>query len=41
MFTKYAYKNGPINNPGNLKTVNIAFVFPASPRLPISTEILL
>ena len=40
-FTKYAKINGPVISPGNLKAVRSAFVFPASPTEPISTEILL
>ena len=40
-FTKQAKINGPKIRPGNLKAVNIAFVLPASPTFPISTEILL
>ena len=40
-FTKYAKIKGPKSNPGSLKAVSIAFVFPASPTVPISTEILL
>lgn len=40
-FTKYANINGPKIRPGNLNAVNIAFVLPASPTFPISTEILL
>lgn len=41
IFTKYAKRNGPVIKPGNLKAVRSAFVFPASPTEPISTEILL